>query len=296
MNPYLILPLAILAPMLLLIGGVLGWRALFDRDRRRSPLNFKLLNLPGDGVRAQLEKHNEKLAEAGMVATMTGPLVLAAWAVNRLAHISHGLGWGRGDWVFVAMALLAIGWVIRDFVRHGKLRRRYSQALAAERATAQNLMPLIAEGCMVFHDFPAERFNIDHIVVAPHVVYAVETKSRRKPSSGGKAAARVGYDGRALKFPSHVETKPVEQAKAQADWLRRFLTSAVGEPVAVVPVLALPGWFVELAREGSRAEVVVNNLRNPQFLMRLGNPANADPVRQKRIAHALSERYPVAED
>ncbi len=150
---------------------------------------------------------------------------------------------------------------------------------------------------MVFHDFPADRFNIDHIVVAPHAVYAVETKSRRKPATGGKAAARVGYDGTALSFPTHVERRPIDQAKAQAEWLRRFLTSALGEPVGVTPVLALPGWYVDLSREGSRAEVIVNNLRNPLFLMKMGGNTSApDTVRQKRVAHALAERYPALED
>lgn len=294
MGNLLLLAVAVL-PVFLLLCIVLGWRFLADRDRRRLPVNFKLLNSPGDGLRQEIERHDEKMNEAGMMAIIVGPMMLAAWLITQLKRLNGGISWSAGDWMFVAIVVVGTAWAARSFIRHGKLRRRYREALAAERATAQNLTPLMAEGCIVFHDFPAERFNIDHIVVAPHVVYAVETKSRRKPVVGGKAAAKVGYDGRALSFPTHVETRPVEQAKAQAEWLRRFLTSALGEPVGVVPVLALPGWYVELSKEGSRAEVIVNNLRNPIFLMRLGTGAQADPVRQKRIAHALVERYPVQE-
>ncbi|WP_133479775.1 nuclease-related domain-containing protein [Cognatilysobacter segetis] len=286
---------AMVGPLLLLLGLLFAWRFIADRDRRRSPLNFKLLNLPGDGLRRRIEHHDEKMNDAALAALMTGPFLLIAWALTRLSRIPSGLRWNGGDWFYVVLALVTVGWSAYRVVRHGKQRRRCRQGFDAERAVAQNLIPLMAEGCMVFHDFPADRFNIDHIVVAPHVVYAVETKSRRKPSTGGKAAARVGYDGRALAFPTHVETKPVEQAKAQAEWLRRFLSSAVGEPVGVVPVLALPGWYVDLSREGSRAEVIVNNLRSPLFLMKIG-AGKPDPIRQKRIAHALAERYPALED
>lgn len=291
----LLLLAAVVLPMLLLLGIVLAWRFLADRDRRRSPLNFKLLNSPGDGLRQAIERHDEKMNDAGMMAVLVGPMMLSAWLLTQLRRVNGGISWSAWDWMFVAVAVGGVIWAARSFIHHGKLRRRYHAALAAERATAQNLAPLVAEGCIVFHDFPAERFNIDHIIVAPHVVYAVETKSRRKPVAGGKAAARVGYDGRTLAFPTHVETRPIEQAKAQADWLRRFLTSALGEPVGVVPVLALPGWYVDLSKEGSRADVIVNNLRNPMFLMRLGSTAQADPVRQRRIAHALVERYPAQE-
>jgi hypothetical protein len=287
---------AMVGPLLLMLGLLFAWRFIADRDRRRSPLNFKLLNLPGDGLRQRIEHHDEKMNDAALMALMAGPFLLVAWALNRLSRVTNGLIWHSGDWFYVLLGVITVGWSVYRFVHHGKQRRRCRQGFDAERAVAQNLIPLMAEGCMVFHDFPAVRFNIDHIVVAPHTVYAIETKSRRKPSTGGKAAARVGYDGRLLRFPTHAEAKPLDQAKAQAEWLRRFLSSAVGEPVGVLPVLALPGWYVDLSREGSRADVIVNNLRSPLFLMKLGGGAKADPVRQKRIAHALAERYPALED
>lgn len=297
MTYWLVFPVVILVPMALLVGIVLAWRFIADRDRRRSPLNFKLLNQPGDGLRAQIEKHDEKMGEAGMVAVIAGPLMLAAWAVERLRRQPAGLEWdGRfGEWLFVIAAVIAVAWASVDFIRHARARRRYRQALEAERATAQNLIPLMAEGCVLFHDFPADGFNIDHVVVAPHMVFAVETKSRKKPATGGRDAARVVYDGRGLRFPTHAETKPVEQARRQAQWLQKFLTSATGEPVQVAPVLTLPGWYVELTKEGSRADVIVNNLRSPQFLLRRPAGFVEDPARQRRIIHALTERYPATD-
>lgn len=121
-------------------------------------------------------------------------------------------------------------------------------------------------------------------------VFAVETKSRKKPAENGKGSAKVIYDGKNLKFPTHVESKPVEQASYQAKWLEVFLSSCVGESVRVLAALTLPGWFIE--GSGQRRYVLVSNCRNPGFMIgeKFGT-AMTDSLR-KRIAHVLTERYP----
>jgi hypothetical protein len=293
---YFVLLLSAFVPSLVLVGFVLAWRYLFDRDRRRSPLNFKVLNLPGDSLRTVMAKHDAKMDEAGLMAMICGPLVLAAWAIARLKRNGEVLAWSAGDWLFLVFGLAIIGWAAYGFIKHGKLRRRYKQGMEAEIAVAQNLLPLMADGCMVFHDFPADGFNIDHIVVAPNAVFAIETKSRKKGK--GRDSAKVTYNGRSLTYPQAgeskpVETKPIEQALRQAQWLTNFLSKAAGDPVTVIPVLALPGWFVELSKEGSRAEVIVNNCRSPGFLLKLARaPVAMDGSLFRRIGHALTERYP----
>jgi len=142
--------------------------------------------------------HDAKMDEAALVGMLTGPVVLAAWAIAQLGRGGGALSWTTGDWLFLVLALVMIGWAARTFIRHGKLRRRYRQGLEAEIAVAQNLLPLMAEGCIVFHDFPADGFNIDHIVVAPNAVFAIETNSRKKGK--GRDSAKVVYDGRSLSY------------------------------------------------------------------------------------------------
>jgi hypothetical protein len=159
-------------------------------------------------------------------------------------------------------------------------------------AVAQNLLPLVVDGCLLFHDFPGDGFNIDHVVVAPQAVFAVETKSRRKPASGGRDSAKVVNDGRALRFPEHFDTRSIDQARRQARWLEKYLANSAGDPVPVVPVLALPGWFVEATREGSQGDVIVSNLRTPRFLLDWYVPRPMAPPLFRRVAHALASRYP----
>lgn len=72
---------------------------------------------------------------------------------------------------------------------------------------------MMLQGYHVYHDFVADKFNIDHIVVGSAGVFAVETKARAKPMSDDRSAdAMVTYDGRCLYFPRWKETHPLEQA------------------------------------------------------------------------------------
>lgn len=75
--------------------------------------------------------------------------------------------------------------------------------------------------------------NIDHVVVGPAGVFAVETKARAKSTSDNRSAdAKVTDDGKCLHFPRWKEVKPLEQAKNQAVWLERWLSSATGDTLA----------------------------------------------------------------
>ncbi len=134
-----------------------------------------------------------------------------------------------------------------------------------------------------------EKFNIDHVVIAPQGVFAVETKGYAKPNrDGGTADATVVFDGKALVFPQWSGSKPLEQADRQAKWLATWLTSATGERVHVAPVVALPGWYVD--RKG-RGDVLVfsgRELRKHLLRARTAQPIAAEQV--QRIVHQVEQR------
>jgi hypothetical protein len=291
MNLFLLFPAILIPPFLIvLILLAVGWWQ--RRKGRRSPLNVKVINLPGESLRRRLSKAAESYDEAMAMAMLIGPLFLAAWLLLRISRSKDQaaiLAFGSSDWVFVLMGVGTLLWCLRKSYKNLANIRSSRQGLEAEIAVAQFLTPLIADGAFVFHDLPADKFNIDHIVVGRSAVFAVETKSRKKPAEQGKDSARVIFDGKQLRFPEHVEVKPVEQARFQAQWLEQFLSSGVGEAVRVVPVLALPGWFVE--NSGPRSDVLATNCRNPSFMTgdKFGPPLS-DAMR-KRIAHVISERY-----
>lgn len=289
----LIASLTYMIPVAIMIGIALGWRHLIDRDNRRSPLTHQQIHLPGEQIRQRLEKLDEDFTQTFFLVCLMGPVLAMMWLLLRLREVDwSGLQLGTGDVIF---GLAVVGLPVygaTKLIRIGRKRRRFKQGLAGELATAQLLMPLQAEGCQIFHDIPAPGFNIDHVVVGPHAVFAVESKSRLKARSGGKAAAVVRYDGSRLAFPEHVETKPLDQARAQARWLAEQLSRGTGETVKVVPALSLPGWYVELTREGSRSDVVVFNPKMGKFMTSRNFGAPIEASQQRRIAHILTMLYP----
>jgi hypothetical protein len=289
----LILLASVFLPTAAVIAILFAWRFFHRRDGRRSPLTFKVLNLPGEGLRKSIAKHDEAFHEATAIVILAGPLVLASWLMVRMDRVIEdwsAVQFGTGDFIIFAVLLAAVSWGAWQLIYHARRRRMYAQGLAAELAVAQCLMPLMADGALVYHDLPAEKFNIDHIVIGESAVFAIETKSRRKPAQGGCDSARISYDGRKLQFPAHVETKPIEQAQRQAQWLERFLASGVGEPVKVIPVLALPGWYTQ--NTIPRPDVLLTNCHNPSFMLSEKFGPVLSPTMRKRIAHVLMQQYP----
>ena len=295
----LILFFALIIPLGIALAALLLRQAWRRRDKRRSPLKDKLLNLPGgEYLRKQMDKHQDGYGEAMALVLILGPITLSVWLLARMRNVDWSrMQLGIGDGLIAAFALLVLAWCLRKIFNHSTQFRRYREGLDAELAVAQSLTPLIAEGALVFHDFPCDRSNIDHIVIGRSVVFAIETKSRKKPAEKGKDSVRLKYDGVRLTYPNGiVETAPIEQARRQADWLTNFLASGVGEPVRVLPVLALPGWFIDSTSAGSRPDVLVTNCGNPMFMAgeKFGPPMS-DAMR-KRIAHVLAEKYPTLDE
>lgn len=256
------------------------------KKTRRNPLTVNLLRSPGESIRKELEAISARL----------DGFFLLLFALAVLSPIVLLLVLKSGDskthewqfWLVVASYGLIISGM--TFWLYRTLRRRQDLYLGldAETAVGQELNTLMFSGFRVFHDFPAENFNIDHIAVGPAGVFAVETKGRPKPIKGrGNIDAKVFSDGEILRFPGWNETEPLEQARWQAKWLSNWLSSAVGQPVSAKPVLALPGWFVDTTK---RSDVVVYSGKNPQFFSKLqaGEPLPDSLVLS--IAHQLEQR------
>ncbi len=257
------------------------------REERRSPLTAELLRTPGHALRERLDEARVDLAFDIMQLMVLPALMLAALYATALTTGVH-----LPVWLVVA---LGFGWLVYAGTRVRALHRRGAEmdqwrlGLDAELAVGQELDQLMRDGAVVFHDFPAEKFNVDHVVIAPQGVFAVETKGYTKPNRGGGADdAKVVYDGKTLAFPTWSSNKPLQQAERQAAWLANWLTSATGERVQVAPVLALPGWFVD--RKG-RGDVLVfsgRELRKHLLRARTAQPIAAEQV--QRIVHQVEQR------
>ena len=262
------------------------------RVERRSPLYGRQVgHVPGQQLVKRHSEAGDGMLVSGLLMYLPAPLMLLAWAMVRVPP--ERLRPDGATWIFVAGALLLFAWGAYGFVKHFRLSQAAKDGLLAERVTGMQLNRLVAEGCVVMHDLPAENFNIDHVVIGPRAVYAVETKSFRRPKGqGDKEVHRVSYDGKALRFADFVNTDAVAQATRQAQWLRRKLHESLGMDIPVVPALALPGWFIERTDVGKAAEVIVFTPmgKGADFLAR--GQERLAPEHRKLIAQALAVRYP----
>ena len=168
-------------------------------------------------------------------------------------------------------------------------RRDYRLGFAGERAVAEELNQLMLDGCRVFHDVPMEPYgNIDHVLVAPTGIYAVETKARRKRKmSAGKRDHEVVFDGKILQFPGATDSRSLDQARQQADWLRVFLSGAVGEPVKVQAIVTLPGWFVT---SRVKADIKVLNPKGIRAAVVDGRLPTLPKQLNERVAYQLDQK------
>ena len=190
---------------------------------------------------------------------------------------------------FVLISAVGLCYGMYKMVTLIKRARNLSLGLEAETAIGQELNLLMKDGFTVFHDVPGDKaFNIDHVVVGRQGVFAVETKGRGKPKrvTSGEGH-RVEYRDGKLFFPGWVETAPLDQARRNADWLRKWLTAAVGAPVDAKPVLMIPGWYIEIKSKPTVAVMNGTNCRK-YFL----NVENADLSEQlvRQIEHQLDTR------
>lgn len=252
---------------------------------RRSPLTRNLLRSAGDSLGPPLEDLSLDLLGLACLLVMFPLLVYSIW----ISELHFGTA-RLTTFGLVANALLTLGVLGFISYRLWKViarRRNLHLALDGEMAIGQELNQLMLKGYAVYHDFPAEHFNIDHIVVAPGGVFAVETKARPKPITGeGKADAEVIYDGTSLRFANWENREFLEQATRQAKWLAQWLSSAVGEVIVVKPVLALPGWFIKRA---GRGPVQVISGRDAGYLVRPDEQL-LSPALIQRIVHQIDAR------
>lgn len=282
------IPLLIaIGPIFLATAAIIQWKKRSATFLRNNPLNRDMLRSPGETLRAEVEEIN--LDITGYLSVLiTMPLMLYSMLIS-IMLFNGASTVGTSVIVFYALVgIVSTGYLAYKIVWHVKHKRNLTLGLEAELSVGQELNELIRDGAWVFHDFPANGFNIDHIVISTQGVLAIETKARSKPTNGaGKSTGwEVIYDGTSLAFPGWTETEPLAQAARQAEWLQQWLSSAIGEPVAVKPILVLPGWFVKLANPKG---IFVFNGKKPQVLFQYSQEV-LSPTLVNRIVHQIDQR------
>jgi len=264
-------------PALILLAAVFIERWRRKRRGERQPLSEKLLRPPGYSLQRKLEDLDD-----AFIAWFMGTFLFSLGAIGAFAAMPAD-AIGR----FMFFVVFALGAAVAAIMawRKANQMRDYRRGLLGEQAVAEQLQPLVANGYRIFHDVPGDgQWNIDHVVVGPAGVFAIETKYRtKKPGRAGERDYEVVFDGSTIQYPSgYRDAKALKQARNNA----RDLAKILGKAVTVRPILALPGWLVTLKAKSDLK--VLSGKYVPDFIS--SEPAQLSDKAIQQISYQLEQR------
>jgi hypothetical protein len=248
----------------------------------REPFTEKPLRLPGESTREKADRLFDTANEKMLLVLLGCPVV--GWAYT----------FGPGPKpvilgaILLGVALVGSGWLGVRIRNELKESWNYRLGAKGEQVVGRELDRLMAKGYEVFHDVPCERWNIDHVVVGPRGVFAVETKAWRKPKAEGGKKVEVVFDGSRLIWPGkrQPDCDPIADALRVSNSLQKWIAGEAAESTAVVPVVALPGWSVRIEKFGDVAVYSATDMSEP--MLKRGK-SQLLPAQIQRIAWQLSK-------
>jgi hypothetical protein len=215
-------------------------------EMKRAPFVGKFLRGPGESTFQQIQSVNEDITTYSTYLFLLPILILIVIFISLREEISIRT-FTAGALIYLLLIAISGTKLWRRLKQRGVLRLGYDGKVAV----AQEITHLMVDGYHVYHDFPAENFNIDHIIVGRCGIFAVDTKTlSKRVSQKGNVDAKLIYNGKMIRFPNYTDTEFLKQAERQAHWLQNWLSETVGESVRVHPILTFPGWSIEKISRG----------------------------------------------
>ncbi|MBU3666830.1 MAG: NERD domain-containing protein [Chthoniobacterales bacterium] len=284
-HPSFFIAVAFAVGAFVLIVGTLVLRHWWDSRSNKFPLTKRYLRPPGEFLRVKLEEIDSRVSE------------LLLWLITAAAFVGVGVyAFLTGpEHVGVAFVVLAVGFMIYAAARlqsTAKLRRDCYLGFLGERAVGEELNQLMIDGWSVFHDVEfddnpgAKSFNVDHVVVGPGGLFAIETKTRRKRKGSG--GHEVTFNGQALEYPWGFEDYGVRNSQERAHYLSQWLSKKLQMDITATTVLVLTGWYVR--RTGKSGLAVINDSEIPTFFRDEHKSARFKPETVASIRALLDER------
>jgi hypothetical protein len=240
------------------------------RDRRA-------LGTPGASAQAEYQRRRqvEHAAWARSLPLRVAATVLAGLGGLLVATVA-GLPLPAG--LMVTMVIAGAAWWRLRF-QPSPETLAWQRGAAGERHVARLLEPLVRQGWGVSHDLrvPGSKANIDHVVVGPPGIFAIDTKHYR-------GRLRLSHDG--LLWHGRTFLAP---ALSATRWEADKLQARVGAAdVAVVPIVAVLGAVVPFGQVTSMDVTVIPVRRLPGLLRSL--PPTLTPERAREVAAQINRR------
>lgn len=261
--------------------GLLFFRIWLHQKNTKLPVDRKKLKR----VAAQTlsDQVNDNIVDLIGLIFLSCLMVTTPFAIKGIAEMFAS---GKFNYITIIMTMLGLAYVARKLWVKSNYLIKLKLGRDAELAVASELIELQSHGYQVFHDIQADGFNIDHLVVGPNGIFAIETKGRHKRIKDD-TNYKVKFENNHLAFPSWFESKPLEQTKNQANWVNKWLYEATGFNTQVLPVLCFPGWFIELKQRPLFPIVSHKQLVKTILYMR---QVNLNQEQQRAICYQVIQR------
>lgn len=241
-----LLPLVLLFGLLVLMLGTLYHFLSEIRLRTHTPyLRISATRSPGESTRRRIDRTNGEIA-AFAVAIGTIPLALYAALISYAHFLYLDLSWIDTGY----LGAIGGGFILYGLNKIKRLKarkRRLHSTYEGQMAVSQEVNHLMPDGYRVYHDFPTDRFHIDHIIVGPNGVFTVTIKVL--PGLARQGTNTLKLDGQRLCIGKIRDDRTLPYASFQASWLAKWLLTATGEVLAVQPILTVPGWRMKILRK-----------------------------------------------
>lgn len=247
------------------LGVLLLWmraNALKREQQFRQPFD-EMPRPAGWSLQKRADALWESISEDLMACIVSG---VAAWALLLSNRIP--------PWIALFLGLITCSYFALRAKRRILEYSNHRLGLLGEQVVGLILDRLSSDTIRVFHDLEVNEpgrkpWNIDHVVLTTAGIYAIETKTRRKPrgiAPDGQQGHKAIFDGSQLLFPAPMKADRfgIDQAERNATWLSDKLTSLNGSPIAVTPILVLPGWWIDAKGKGN--VIVLNPKGLPKYL------------------------------
>lgn len=219
---------------------------MFATKKKRPPLPA-VRRTAGQSLR---EEWDRRIADS-LPVIIFGPMMV--WFLCIVKWIEQGSRpTSLRFWILVAIGVSAAA--VIAYLRLMPKARNLVRGEKGERKVADALEDLRSSGYQVFHDLCREGFNIDHVVVGPAGVFAIETKFR---SGHGVINFRNGQGLFVNDQPWQGDRDPVAQARGNAAEVRKLIKESCAVNVMVTALVVFVGdWKVKEKWQTTDARVV----------------------------------------
>ena len=202
-------------------------------------IGTKVRRLPGQSLREQFDDGFDNYITLPFMFAAAGIVIAFVEAMHVYGSLRPSMAFG------LTGAVIGVLFVVFG-LRKMKALRAIKRGEQGELIVAQTIeRDLLPNGYVVFHDVQLKdgkrQFNVDHLLIGPNGVFAIETKNYSKPRRGD---VKVTYDGKRVRWNgvAHKDDE-ARQALAVAVAAKELIFNETGLKVFVKPVLCAVGWF-----------------------------------------------------